>query len=187
MASVWQAPDDIRRQVESIKDQHHPHLSAATIWVLCSDSKAVRDNRIVVTTSRRCTKTEKLSSGHDFKITVFTESWSSLPNAARTIALDEALCRCGVRYVPAMVEVNGKKEIIKDEWGRIIYTDEIDYDKEGVPRWKINQPDAGVYFGLLTRHGQYAQEVENISRALAGKPLILPTAAQGGDLIADVA
>jgi hypothetical protein len=183
MASVWQAPDDIRRQIETLKDEFYPHLANASIWVLCSDGKAVRNNRVLVTTTSRCTKTEKLSSGHDFKITILVESWSLLPDSARTIALDEALARCGVKYVPAKVEINGKKEIVKDEWGRTIYTDEIDYDKEGQPRWKVNPPDAGVYFTLLMRRGEYNEDVENVLRALAGKPLKLPTAAEGGDLV----
>lgn len=183
MASVWQAPDDIRRQVEKIKDEYYPHLSQASMWVLCTDSRAVRDNRIIATQSKKCTKTEKLSTGCDFKIIIMMETWANLPDDARQIALDEALARCGVKFVPAQVEVNGKQEVVKDEWGRTIYTDEIDYDKEGLPKWKVNQPDAGLYYTLLMRRGSYNEDAENVTRALGGKPLKLPIAAHDADVV----
>ncbi len=183
MATVWQATDEIRRQLEQLRDQHYPHLANASIWVLCSDAKNVRQNRVIVTETRKCSKAEKLATGHDFKVTIMVESWSLLPDAAREIALDEALARCGVEYVPACMEINGKKQIVKDDLGRTIYTDEINYDREGNPKWKINPPDGALYYALLMRRGEYSEEAQNVLRALAGKPLKLPTAAEGGDLV----
>jgi hypothetical protein len=184
MASIWEAPEEIRRMAEQIKLEHHPHLSQAGLWVLCSDGKAIRNNQLLVTQSKKSTKTEKLSTGRDFKIIVMMEAWSLLPDAARRIALDEALCRCGVKYVPQTVEVNGRKEVVKDELGRIIYTDQMEYDTEGVPRWRINPPDAALYYPLLVRHGQYAEEAENVTRALTGKPLKRPLVAERADQLA---
>lgn len=183
MASIWEAPADIRRAAEQIKLEHHPHLANASLWVLCSDGKAIRNNQLLVTQSKKCTQTEKLSSGHDFKLIVMAEAWSALPDAARKVALDEALCRCGVKYVPQTVEVNGRKEVVKDEIGRVIYTDQIEYDNEGRPRWKINPPDAGLYYALLERHGAYSDEADNASRALAGKPIRKPVIAERADTI----
>jgi hypothetical protein len=184
MASIWEAPDDVRRTAEAIKLEHHPHLANASLWVLCADGKAIRNNQLVVTQSKRCTKTEKLSSGHDFKIIVLMEAWSILPDVARKIALDEALCRCGVKYVPQTVEVNGRKEVVKDELGRTVYTDQIEYDAEGTPKWRINPADAGLYYPLLQRHGQYSEEAENVTRSLAGKPIKRPTIAERADQLA---
>lgn len=186
MAAIWEAPADIANLVRRVKEKHHhPRLALASIWVLVSDSKAIRDNRFVPTQSRKCTRTEKLSSAHDFKIVVMAEAWEMLTNEQRFTAIDEALCRCGVRYIPQMLEINGKKEPVKDDLGRTIYTDEISYDKEGVPKWKINAPDAGLYFGLLGRHGEYCEEARNVVRALAGKPLIEAVAAPRADDIVD--
>ena len=184
MASIWEAPDDIRRNVEALKLEHHPHLANASIWVLCSDGKALRNNQLLVTQTRKCTKTEKLSTGRDFKIIIMMEAWSVLPDAARQIALDEALCRCGVKYIPQTVEVNGRKEVVKDEVGRIIYTDQIEYDAEGAPKWRINPPDAGLYYALLQRRGQYSEEAENVTRALGGKAIKVPIMADRADQIA---
>lgn len=183
MASIWQAPDEIRRTIIELRDEHHPHLAAASFWALVSDGKAIRSNRLVVTQSKKCTGTEKLSTGHDFKIIVMAEAWAELPDKARRIHLDEALCRCGVKYVPQTMEVNGKKEIVKDELGRVVFTDEIDYDKNGSPKWTINPPDAGLYYDMLMRHGEYSEEAENVNRAIDNKPIKQPTIAVRADII----
>lgn len=182
MASIWEAPADIRKALQAIKKEHHPHLAAASLWALCADGKAIRNNQLVVTQSKRSTKTEKLANGHDFKIIVMMEGWSQLPDAAQQVTLDEALCRCGVKYVPQMVEVNGRKEVVKDDLGRIVYTDQIDYDKEGQPRWKINPPDAGLYYAMLQRHRKHSEEAENVALALAGKPIRKPVIAERADV-----
>lgn len=187
MASIWQAPEEIRRTVLELRDAHHPHLSAAGFWVLVSDGKAIRSNRLVVTQSKKCTNTEKLSSGFDFKIIVMAEAWAELPDKARRIYLDEALCRCAVKFVPQTMEVNGKKEVVKDELGRVVFTDEIDYDKNGQPKWAVNPPDAGLFYDMLMRHGEYSEEAENVNRAIANKPIKQPTIAVRADVIDEVA
>lgn len=179
--NIWEAAIEYKQLVDQIKTAHHPHLALASIWVLASDSKAIVDNRLVATETRRCTKTEKLKTGHDFKITIRAEAWNVLTEQQRKIAIDEALCKCGVRYVPEIIEINKKKEVVTDEIGRIIYTDQIATDGEGNPKWKINQLDAGVYFALLTRYSIYNEEVDNIQRALAGQPLKRPMATKQQD------
>lgn len=178
MASIWEANEDIKRKLREIKKEFHPHLSLASIWLLCSDGNAIRDNHVIATTTQKCTRTEKLSSSHDFKITIMMETWAHLTDKGREIALDEALCRCGVKYVPQKMEINGRKEVVKDELGRIVYTDEIEYDKENNPKWKVNRPDAGLYFDLLMRRGTYSEEADNAMRALSNKPLKGPVAAE---------
>lgn len=186
MGSIWQAPKEIRDLVTEVRDEHHPHLTAASFWVLVSDRKAISDNRVIVTTSKKCTKEEKLSTGHDFKIVVLAESWANLPDSAREIAIDEALCRCGVQYVPQSMEVNGKKEIVKDDLGRVIYTDQVAYDNEGNPKWRINRPDAGLYYDMILRHGQYSEEAENVALTLKSKAPKQPTIAVRADVIDEI-
>ena len=183
MAAIWEANEDIKRLLRDIKNEHHPHLSTASIWVLCSDGKAIRDNHVIATTTQKCTNTERLSSNHDFKITIMMETWAHLTDKGREIALDEALCRCGVKYVQQKMDINGRKEVVKDELGRIVYSDEIEYDKEGIPKWKINKPNAGLYFDLLMRRGAYSEEAENAVRALDNKPLKGVVAAEPQDMV----
>jgi hypothetical protein len=184
MASIWEAPLEIEQLVKRIKQEHHKRLTQASVWVLVSDAPGIRDNRIIATQSKKATKTEKLTTGHDFKIIVMAETWSNLTDAQREVAIDEALCRCGVKYIPQTVEVNGKKEVVKDDLGRTIYTDQIAYDKEGNPKWKIEPPDAGLYFDLLKRHGSdYSEEAENVRRVLSGEPVKRPVAAERADAV----
>jgi hypothetical protein len=174
---IWEAPEDIRNLVGLLKEQYHQHLALAKIWVLVSDAKHIVDNQLVVTTSARCTKTEKLRTGNDFKIVVIADGWHLMTDHQRRVAVDEALCRCGVHYIPMVQKVNKKDEIIKDEIGRTIFTDTIATDDEGQPKWKVNKLDAGAYYQLLQRHGRYSEGIENIISALDGKPLKLPVAA----------
>ncbi|MBI1372126.1 MAG: hypothetical protein GC159_05115 [Phycisphaera sp.] len=179
MASVWEAPRAIQDAVKRLKRNHHPHLEHASIWVLCSDRAPLRKNRFVPTSSTLCTKTEKLSAGHDFKITISMEAWGKLTDEQRDRALDEALYRCGVKFEPETLEINGKAHVVKDDLGRVIFTDEVAYDKEGRPRWQINPPDADVFFGMLQRYGAYNDEADNTIRTVQGKPLLQQVAASG--------
>lgn len=174
---IWEAPDEYKSLVNEIKEAHHQHLAQASIWVLVSDAKSIVDNRLVPTDTRRCTSTEKLKTNHDFKIIIRAGAWNVLTDNQRRVAIDEALCRCGVKYEPETIEINGKKEIVTDEIGRVIYTNTIAVDKYGEPKWKINHLDAGIYFALLQRHKVYSDEVENVQRALIGQPLKVPVAA----------
>ena len=175
MASIWEAPSNIVDIFERVRREHHERrLAKASLWYLVSDGPAVSRNQVVHTKVNRCTKPEKLASGHDFRIVVLAESWSHLTDAQREVVADEALCRCGVKYVPRMVEINGKEQPLKDEWGRVIHTDQISYDDEGVPKWVLNPPDAGLFYAVLRRHGEYREAAENVVRALAGEPLLGP-------------
>jgi len=170
MPTVWQAPPNVRVLVERIKS-HHPHLGQASIWVLMSTASAVTCNRFVATRASLCTKTEKLESGHDFKIIISSDAWQKLTDAQREVEIGKALCRCGVRYEPETIEINGKAHVVKDDLGRVIYTDEIAYDKEGRPRWCVNKPDAEIYFSLFKRRGAYDESTDNACRLVRGEPL----------------
>lgn len=175
MSAMWEAPADVAALVRKVKQRYHEkRLALASMWVLISDGKPIRDNRLVVTITRKCTKEEKISSGHDFKIIVIAAAWEILTDDQRVQAVDEALCRCGVKYIPQMLEINGKKEPVKDDLGRVIFTDQIVYDNGGNPKWKINQPDASIYFDLVRRYGEYSEEARNVVRVLNGKPILEP-------------
>ena len=177
MVSIWEANEDIKAKLRKLKTEHHPHLSLAGIWLLCNDGQAIRDNQVVTTRVSKCTKTEKLASGYDFKIEIMMETWAHLTDKGRLMALDHALCQCGVRHVPQKMEINGRKEIVKDELGRIMFTDEVEYDKQNNPKWKINKPDAPLFFEMISRYGMdYCEEADNVQRLIANKPLKGPAA-----------
>jgi hypothetical protein len=170
MASIWEAPENIRETLLELKHEHHCHLGSASIWLLCSDRSPIKNNRLVVTTTSKCTPTERLATGHDFKIVILMDAWARLTDKQGTIALDQALCRCGVKWVPQTMEINGRREVLKDDLGRILYTDEIDHDSDGRPKYVINPPDAGIYFAMVHRYGNYTEELEDLQRIREAKP-----------------
>jgi len=185
--NVWNATAEIAATGRKVKESHHhPRLALASIWWLICDSKPIQSDRFIAVKTQRCNKAEKLETQHDFKIVIIAEAWEMLTNDQREQALDEALCHCGVKYIPQMLEINGRKEPVKDDMGRIIYTDVISYDGDGVPKWKINQPDAGLFFAMLQRHGEYSEDARNVIRALNKKPLLQPTAAARADAVDEV-
>lgn len=187
MSNVWNATAQICDLGRKVKEQfHHPRLALASIWWLLCDSKPIQSDRFVAVKIQRCNKAEKLETGHDFKVMVIAEAWEMLTNDQREQALDEAMCRCGVKYIPQMIEISGRKEPIKDDLGRIVYTDQIAYDNEGNPKWKIEQPDAGLFYAMLLRRGQYSEEAHNVLLALNGKPLLQPIAAVRADAVDEV-
>lgn len=175
---IWEASDDIKKLVEETKTAHHPHLAQAKIWVLVADTKPIKDNKLVSVRAAKCTKTEKLKAGYDFKIMVTAEAWRLLTDAQRAIAIDEALCHCGVKFLPQTVIVNKKPVVVKDDIGRIIYTNEIEIDEDDNPKWRMNQPDMATYFQLLTRYKAYNDDIQNGLNAIEGKPLKTLTPAQ---------
>lgn len=177
---LWDAPQEIVDIVTNLRP-NHPHLNTASIWVLVSDGKHIVDNRLVPTKTSLCTKTEKYKTGNDFKITVMAAAWAMLTDKQREVAIDIALSKCGVKYEPQSVEVNGKKEILKDDIGRTLFTNEIQYDKNGNPKWKLNKPDAEIFYNILDKYGLYETSVENVKRVLNNEPLIQPLTAERAD------
>ena len=52
-------------------------------------------------------------------------------------------------------------------------------------KWAVNPPDAGLYYDMLMRHGEYSEEAENVNRAIDNKPIKQPTIAVRADMIDD--
>jgi hypothetical protein len=172
---IWEPGEDIKKIVKDLKDANYPDLNQASIWVLVNDANPLVDNRLTPVEARICTTTEKFKSGHDFKIVIRARAWEKLTDDQRKIALDEALSRCGVRYKPQTVTVNGKEEPIKDDLGRILYSSEIMTDDSGTPKWKMNRPDVSAFFALIKRYGSHSVDIENFVRVLNGQDPVEPS------------
>lgn len=171
MANIWNAMNEITRIIESRKARFHEHLRDTTIWALCTDAKHVTGNRLNKIKVAKTTNTERLNVNSAFKFTIFMGWWTEATDDQRLVAIDEALARCGVKYEPQKVVINGKEQTAKDNWGRTLYTKAIAYDEDGNPKWRVNKPDAEVFFELVQRHGAYTPEVANVQRALNGEEL----------------
>jgi hypothetical protein len=77
--------------------------------------------------------------------------------------LDLHLARCEVEYI-ARLDENNKP--VKDEWGRVDYTNEVKLDDEGRPKWKLLPFDLLVCSRNIKRYGLWCPEIENLGQAV---------------------
>lgn len=153
----WKAPSDIVTLVAEIQNRHHlPRLADASIAVCIEDSKPFVQNKLNLGRVTKFSPLAKLwqASPHDFCLSVPSDLWHSvLKSEQREAYLDLQLARCAVEYIPETVEENGKKKPVKDEWGRVQYTQERKLDDSGNPKWKVVPLDLEIFAGNVRRYG----------------------------------
>ena len=80
--------------------------------------------------------------------------------------LDLVLTRCQVEYEPNTIVENGKKVVIKDEYGRVEYTDVIKTDDEGAPIWKVSPMNLAVISANVKRYGAWFEDLVSLKKAI---------------------
>jgi hypothetical protein len=173
----WKAPAEIIELVEKVKSRFHlPRLAESSIVVAIEDSKPFLRNKLNLGKVSKFNALAKLWQGqaHDFCISIPSDLWHSiLKGEQREAYLDLQLTRCGVEYIAETVEENGKKKPVKDEWGRIQYTQEIKRDDEGAPKWKVLPLDLDVLTSNMRRYGLWHDDLLELKNVVI--------AAQNGD------
>lgn len=171
---VWHANNEVQDIVREIKEKSHcPRLEEANIATSFNDGKPFKDGQFnwgrVVKFSPEAKIWHPKDKRYDFHISIPSDSWHSILNGSQRVAwLDLLITRCQVDYVPVFTEENGKQKPVKDEWGRIQYTDEIKRDDEGVPKWKLHPLDLSVFQSNVSRHGCWLQDLLDFGRQCAG-------------------
>lgn len=166
----WKAPQEIVALVQELKERHHPHLAAAHVAVCIEDTKPFINNKLNLGKVSKFSPLAKLWQGspHDFCLSIPSDLWHSvLKGSQRDAYLDLQLTRCGVEYIPDMVEENGKKKPIKDEWGRVQYTDQVKVDDDGNPKWKVFPLDLEVFTSNVRRYGLWHDGLMELNEAMA--------------------
>ena len=162
MAIVWKAPQNIEDLFYSVRDQHHlPRLAEAQFAIALSESKPFANNRFQWGKVSKFNDFNKLwqTPKFDFSIIVCSEVWHTLLSAPQREALvDLHLTRCSVDYEPEVIEENGKKIVVKDDWGRIKYTNELKYDDEGKPKWRVLPLDLDTIARNVIRYGVWMKD-----------------------------
>lgn len=173
----WKAPQDVIDLMEQVRSQHHtPRLVGASIGLSFDDSKPFVKNKINLGRVTRFSELSKLwqFQRHDFCIVLCSEVWYSLLiDRQREAYLDLQLTRCEVEYKPVTVEINGRKKVVKDQWGRVEYTDEIRTDESGEPFWKVVPLDIEVITRNVRRYGPWLDALIDLKEAIkvsAGEP-----------------
>lgn len=169
----WKAPADVVELLNTIKDTHHPRLANASIACCFEDSKPFVRNKLNLGRVSKFSPLAKLWQGqqHDFCISIPMELWHSILKGDQRLGyLDLQLTRCTVEYKPEEVEENGKKKTIKDEWGRIQYTQEPKTDDEGNPKWKVLPLDLEVFADNVRRYGLWCDDLLELKDAIIAAP-----------------
>lgn len=168
--NAWKAPADILAMVDDVKQRHHAQrLGPASVAVAFDDSKPFLKNKINLGKVTKFNAFSKLwqNTRHDFCLTIPSDLWVSVLNSTQREAyLDLQLTRCEVEYYPEIAVENGKKKPIKDDWGRIQYTDKMKTDDAGDPKWKVVPLDLEVLIKNVRRYGPWLDELTELKEAI---------------------
>ena len=161
----WKAPSEVVAIVEDVK-QTHPELKQARFAVSFDDSKPFLNNKLNLGKLTKFSPLSKLWQGqqYDFCLTIPMDLWQSvLKEDQKAAYIDLCLSRCTVEYKVDEIEENGKKKKIKDEWGRVQYTNEIKTDDDGNPKYKIEPLSIEVYIDNISRFGLWMDSLQELS------------------------
>ena len=167
----WKVPQDIADLANAVQEKHHmPRLATASVVLCFDDSKPYIRNKINFGKVFKFNELNKLwhVQKHDFCIVLCSDLWYSLLiDSQREALIDLQLTRCEVEYVPVKVEINGKKKTVKDQWGRIEYTDEFKLNDNGEVIWKVSPLDLSVFTKNVRRYDLWFNELLDLKDAIA--------------------
>lgn len=176
MSSFWLAPDNFFSLLDSIKTKYHSRLCTdvgdCKIALVLTDSKPFLSGRLNWGKIKKFDKFSKLWMNKDFDYCILMSSdvWNEILDSKQKEAiLDLHLSRIEPKYEPNTVIENGKKKVIKDEFGRIEYTSNIKLDKEGNPKWQVGPLDLQVFASNVRRFGFWCEELDNFKKIIADK------------------
>jgi len=163
------APAAIMERMAAVQAKNHPHLDDALICIEFVDSKPYLKDRLNLGKVAKFSAALKLwlHNSYDFRLSICSDVWYDLlDDDQREAYLDLLLTRCQIEYEPNTVVVNGKRQVVKDEWGRIEYTDEPKYDDEGHPVWKVSPLDIAVISQNIKRYGLWFDDLVELKQAI---------------------
>ncbi len=169
---VWVADNKVFELVQKIKNKYHnTRLNDANIAVSFVDSKAFIKDKFNFGKTTKFSPSAKVWHNHqgghqfDFLISLSSEAWSILSDEQKEALIDLRLACMQVEYEPEVIEENGKKNPVKDEWGRQVYTDVPKTDEEGNPKWKVAL-DLHVIMDNIGRYGCWCQDLVDLKSVI---------------------
>lgn len=162
MALVWPAPLEVFEKMSEVKSKSHPKLENVTVVVELSDAKPFKINRLNLGNVRKFSAANKIwqKGDFDFCITLVGEVWSEILKGPQQDAiLDLHLTRIEPVCVPEVIIENKKRITVKDEYGRIVLSEEQKLDKHGNPLWRILPIDLGVLTQNVRRYGFWLEDL----------------------------
>lgn len=170
MSNPWKAPDEVVQLMSVVKSKNHsPRLDDCRVAICFDEGKVFIKNRLNLGKLTKFSPMAKLyqREKYDFCLIVPMELWSTaLQPDAREAYLDLMLTRLDMEYIPEVVEENGKKIKLIDDFGRIQYSKVPKTDKEGNVKWKIDPLDLEVFAKNVRRYGIWQEELASIHEAI---------------------
>lgn len=170
MISIWQADANVVALVNEVKSKNHPHLAEATFAVGFLDAKPFQKNRLNVGKVSRFSKQFAAwnTVKYDFCLLLNSESWHAiLTPEQREASIDLHLCRCKVDYEPRTEVINGVKKIIRDDHGRIEYTQDPKTEDDGSIKYVILPMDLLVVSENVKRYGAWLDDMLTLKEAIS--------------------
>jgi hypothetical protein len=172
--SVWELPKDcLEYQImnEMIEKYHQP-LKEAKIVLYGCDKNKVNGNMVRFADTSKASVKMKASIDADFTITLYMMPWGDLTLEQKKACMDHELTHCGVHYEPIKEQVGSSKKgkprfkVVKDEYGRKQYTNEIKRDENGVPKWKLEPHDLEEFQSVVKTWGLWQSSIKEFKDAL---------------------
>jgi hypothetical protein len=164
----WKVPQDIMDLMEMVRAKYHlPRLATASIAVCFDDSKPFVRNKLNLGKVQKLSPLSRVWAQYDFCILLCSDVWYSvLLDTQREALIDLQLTRCDVEYEPAVEVINNKKKVVKDQWGRIEYTDQVKCNEAGDPLWRVSPLDINVISRNVRRYGLWFDDLMDLEDAI---------------------
>lgn len=169
MSITWKAPPNILDLVSNVRAKHHPSLEEADITAALADNKPYSGDRLNWGTVKRFSDFSKIwqVTTYDFCIVICSDVWHTiLREEQREPLVDLHLSRIEPEYEPETIAENGRKRIVKDDNGKVKYTETVKLDDDGNPKWKLLPLDIMVFAKNIERYGLWVDEFADLEEAV---------------------
>lgn len=176
MSIFWLADSDLNVKLKDLIEKHHKcrlstNFGDCKVEIVLSDSKPFIEDKLNWGSVKKNNKFNQvwMNKYFDYCIVLSSELVKILNQNQKEAILDLHLSRIRLQYQPKKIVENGKKIIVKDEYGRTEYTDQIKLDKEGNPKWKLDSLDLQVFASNIKRFGFWCEDLIDFKKAIANK------------------
>ena len=160
---IWKVSDEVISVFNSVKDKFHSRIKDVRIALCFDDSKLFVKNKLNLGKVVKFNSLNKLwqNNSYDLCLIIPADLWTDVlkDNSQREAYLDLQLTRCDVEYIPQEIKENNKKIKVKDDYGRIQYTNEPKLDKDGNLKCVVSPIDIEVYTNNVSRFGLWYESL----------------------------
>jgi hypothetical protein len=173
--SFWLADSNLNLKLEELIQKYHHRLSTpfgdCKVAVVLTDSKPFIEEKINWGKVKKVDKFNKIWINKDLNycIIISSDLLNILKEDQKEAILDLHLSRIRPQYQPKKVIENGKKITVKDQFGRIEYTNDLKLNKDGSPKWLLDNVDLQVFGNNIKRFGFWCEDLMDFKEAIKNK------------------